>query len=252
MSQSKLPIEFSYRVAENFIAGEYPFERTTRDGIVKLKCLTDFGITHFIDLTSEQLTPYRDFLPKHCTYLNLPTPDLTIPSFEDLKTIHELIKSSTDVFYVHCLGGFDRTAVAVATYFIFEGKTVAAAKKLYFQKAAKQRLRYYPRLSMLESQWNVLKDYKQYLKQCPENSRASADIKWIAEPDKRLGGIECPYCKKESLGLYAMKMHAGKKTDKTTFQMQCFNAGCVTNYRAASASEMSVVVKRALGIPLSQ
>ena len=164
-NQPNSPIEFSYRVTEKFIAGEYPFERTIKEGKPKLKALLDAGVTYFIDLTSEGLKPYRDYLPKYCTYLNLPIPDLTIPSLEDLKTIHELITSFDDVFYVHCRGGFDRTAIVVATYFIFEGKTVAAAKKLYFQKAAKQRLRYYPRLSMLESQWNVLKDYKKYLKQ---------------------------------------------------------------------------------------
>ena len=77
----------------------------------------------------------------------------------------------------------------------------------------------------------------------------SANIQLIAEPDAFLQGIKCPYCKKESLGLLALQVGNG---DKTMYQMQCLNVNCVTNHMAASASEMSVLVKRALGIPLPQ
>lgn len=77
----------------------------------------------------------------------------------------------------------------------------------------------------------------------------SADIKLIAEPDAFLQGIKCPYCKKETLGLLALQVGDGTKT---MFQMQCLNINCVTNHMANSVSEMSVLVKRALGIPLPQ
>ena len=166
MSQTEQPIEFFYKVTETFFAGEYPFSLLLEDGIVKLKRLIDFGITHFIDLTSEQPTRYSEFLPNHCTYLNLPTEDYILPSFENLKTAHDFISQSKEKIYLHCIGGYDRTGVAVATFFVYQGKTVAEAKQLYLQKADKIRTRY-RHLPLLETKWEVLEEYEQFLQHNP-------------------------------------------------------------------------------------
>ena len=164
--QSKFPIQFFYKVTDTFYAGEYPFEKEPEEGVVKLKCLTDFGIKHFIDLTEERqrLTKYSEFLPKHCTYTNLSTADYTVPSFENLKAAHDIISQSKEKVYVHCKGGFDRTGVAVATYFVYQGKTADEAKQLYLQVAEKIRTRY-PHTPLIETKWEVLGEYQQFLKQ---------------------------------------------------------------------------------------
>ena len=83
---AKAPIEFSYHVAENFFAGEYPFKRTVAEGLPKLKQLLNFGIKHFIDLTEppDGLTSYREYLPEDIEYTRFPTVDMTVPNLEDL------------------------------------------------------------------------------------------------------------------------------------------------------------------------
>ena len=67
---TKLPIEFSYRITDNFYAGECPFRRTVEEGLPKLQQLIDFGIKHFIDLTEppDNLTTYREHLLSDIEY----------------------------------------------------------------------------------------------------------------------------------------------------------------------------------------
>ena len=163
--QSELPIKFSYKVTDIFYAGEYPFEKEPDEGIVKLNRLIDFGIVHFINLTEERqrMTKYSEFLPMHCTYMNLPMADYTVPSFQDLKTAHDIISRSEEKIYVHCRGGYDRTGAVVATFFIHQGKTADEAKQLYLQTADKIRTRY-PHTPLIETRWEVLEKYQQFLK----------------------------------------------------------------------------------------
>jgi len=73
--KQKLPFKYSYKVTDTFYAGEYPFKKLTKDGIKKLQCLLDFGVTTIIDLTSEPLTPYDEHLPDSCIRLHFPTVD---------------------------------------------------------------------------------------------------------------------------------------------------------------------------------
>ena len=169
--KSDLPIPFSYQVTENFFAGEYPFEKVREEGLTKLQKLIDFGIKFFIDLTEERqfLTEYREFLPPDCTYLNLPTEDNTSPDFQDLKTAHDIISQSDGKVYVHCKGGYDRTGVVVATYFIYLGKTSDEAKELYLQKADKIRKRY-PHKPLIETKWKILELYREWLAQANTSS----------------------------------------------------------------------------------
>ena len=167
---TKTPIEFSYQVADNFFAGEYPFKRTVEEGLPKLQRLIDFGIKHFIDLTEppDRLTSYREHLPEHIEYTRFPTVDMTVPNLKDLQTIHEIASKSDVPVYVHCKGGFDRTGVTVATYFVFDGGTAEHAKKMYLKTVPhKQRTRYgsmFPPL-IERTGYAVLKKYERFLKQ---------------------------------------------------------------------------------------
>ena len=163
-TQSNQPINYSYKITDTFYAGEYPFEKTAKEGLPKLQSLIDFGISHFIDLTEERqhLTRYSEFLPEHCTYVNLPTEDETVPCFENLKMAHDIISQSTDKVYVHCKGGYDRTGVVVATYFVYTGSTAEQAKEQYLQAAAKIRTRYKHK-PLIEKSWEVLEQYKEWL-----------------------------------------------------------------------------------------
>ena len=95
--QSKLPIKYAYKVTDIFYIGEYPFEEEQEDGLPKLQKLLDFGIVHFINLTSERLTEYREFLPKHCTYTNLSTADYSV-NFKPRKyTTRKLIDKAVNL-----------------------------------------------------------------------------------------------------------------------------------------------------------
>jgi protein-tyrosine phosphatase len=168
--QLKRPIEFSYQVTENFFAGEYPFKRTVKEGLPKLKQMLDFGIKHFIDLTEppDRLTLYREHLPEGIEYTQFPTVDMTVPDFNDLREIHEIISRSKVKVYVHCRGGFDRTGVTTATYFVFNGGTAEQAKKMYIQTVPnKQRTRYGPAFHPLieRTNWRALKEYERFLRQ---------------------------------------------------------------------------------------
>jgi len=162
-------IEFSYRISENFFAGEYPFKKTLEEGLPKLQSLLDFGIKHFIDLTEppDGLLSYREHLPEDIEYTRFPTVDMTVPNLKDLQKIHEIVSKSEVPVYVHCRGGFDRTGVTVATYFVFEGGTAEQAKKMYIQKVPnKQRTRYGSYyLPLIErTKYVALKKYEQFLK----------------------------------------------------------------------------------------
>jgi len=162
------PIEFSYKVTENFFAGEYPFKRKVEEGLPKLQQLLDFGIKHFIDLTEpfDNLTWYREHLPKDIEYTRFPTVDMTVPAFENLLEIHKIAGKSQVKVYVHCKGGFDRTGATVATYFIYTGKTVNDAKRMYVQTVPNRiRTRYGPMwLPLIERiDFSALNNYRRYL-----------------------------------------------------------------------------------------
>ena len=187
--QSESPLRWSYKVTDTFYAGEYPFKKDAKEGEVKLKRLTDFGIKHFIDLTEgyqkEYLTEYSKYLPSGCTYLNLPTVDYTVPDFENLKKVHDFISLSKEKVYLHCKGGYDRTGVTVATWFIYLGKTVEEARKLYFEKAAEIRKRY-PHQPLIETDWSVLEQYQEWL---PRHKKVTHGKENSAVQNKILGGI---------------------------------------------------------------
>jgi protein-tyrosine phosphatase len=163
----ELPIKYSYKVADNFFAGEYPFKENLEEGILKLKMLLDFGVKTFVDLTNEPLTPYKEHLPPECKRLHFPTEDNTCPQFQVLNMIHQEIALGqlfNENIYVHCKGGYDRTGVVIATYFIFKEMTVEEAKKNFkklFVSPIKGRYSHRP---LIETDWEVLDDYEKWLK----------------------------------------------------------------------------------------
>ena len=168
--QSKLPFKFSYKVTETFYAGEYPFARLPQDGIVKLNSLIDFGITTIIDLTSEPLTKYAEYLPKTCTRHHLPTDDYTCPDFPTLKEIHTRIDDAARLdkkIYVHCRGGHDRTGAVVATYFVWSGHTPSAAKQKFYEVFVPPVRGRYPHRPLIETEWETLEQYRKWLQKSP-------------------------------------------------------------------------------------
>ena len=169
-TQPILPMKFAYRVTDTFYAGEYPFAKDKAEGIVKLQRLLDFGIRHFVDLTEpvDRLTAYKPYLSDDCIYTRFPTTDVTVPDFKDLKKIHEIVSQSEGKVYVHCKGGYDRTGVVVATYFIYAKQPIEQAKEQYIRTVpSKIRNRYLPAVPLIETNWNVLELYKKWLAGSP-------------------------------------------------------------------------------------
>jgi len=171
--KQKLPFEYSYQVTDTFYAGEYPFERQSKNGIPKLNSLIDFGITTIIDLTSEPLTQYSRHLPDTCTRLHFPTDDYTCPDFSTLKKIHTIIDEASgrgERIYVHCKGGHDRTGVVVATWFIHAGYSPSLAKQKFHEVFVPPVRGRYPHQPLIETKWKILEQYQGWLqnhKRCP-------------------------------------------------------------------------------------
>jgi len=188
--KQKLPFKFSYKVTDTFYAGEYPFSKLPKDGIEKLKSLTDFGVTTIIDLTKESLTQYAEHLPETCTRLHFPTIDYTSPEFSTLKEIHTIIdeaESRNEKIYVHCKGGYDRTGVVVATYFIYAGLTPEQAKKRFRQVSKPVKGRY-PHPPLIETNWKALDDYKKYLEESKTEvplNEAATRLLWTGMNDRK-------------------------------------------------------------------
>ena len=170
--KQKLPFKFSYKVTETFYAGEYPFSKLPKDGIPKLNSLIDFGVTTIVDLTSERLMPYVEYLPETCARLHFPTIDYTSPEFSTLKEIHTIIDEAErlgEKIYVHCKGGHDRTGVVVATYFIHAGCSPSLAKQKFYEVFVPPVRGRYPHRPLIETEWNTLELYQEWLRKRCEN-----------------------------------------------------------------------------------
>lgn len=171
---SKLPFKFSYQVTDTFYAGEYPFKTRVQDGIPKLQRLIDFGIKTIIDLTKEPLTKYAAHLPATCTRLHFPTIDYTSPDFSTLKEIHTLIDeaaSRSDKIYVHCKGGYDRTGVVVATYFVWSRYTPLGAKQKFYEAFVPPVRGRYIHRPFIETAWEILERYQEWLEPTPKEPK---------------------------------------------------------------------------------
>jgi protein-tyrosine phosphatase len=96
--------------------------------------------------------------------MSLSIPDYTVPSFEKLKTAHDIISQSQEKVYVHCKGGHDRTGVVVATYFIHAGLSPTLAKQKFYEVFLPPVRGRYPHSPLIETRWKVLQEYEQFLK----------------------------------------------------------------------------------------
>jgi len=170
MKHQTLPIKFSYQVQDNFFAGEYPFEKTLCDGKQKLDQMVQFGISQFIDLTEKKsgFRDYSKYLPQGVFRLHVPCEDMQVPLFKRLVWIHNKIEQTLEYgekLYLHCKGGYDRTGIAVATWFIYNGDTPEQAWDKYMKVFLpyEKRKVYKNRPCLLETEWHQLLMYKFYL-----------------------------------------------------------------------------------------
>jgi protein-tyrosine phosphatase len=132
-----------------------------------LQRLVDFGIKHFIDLTSEPMTRYSEFVPRQCTYTKRATGDYTVPDFAVLKEIHGRITEAerqNEKIYIHCRGGHDRTGAVVATYFIYLGLSPSDAKKKFREVFVPPVNGRYYHSPLIETDWGVLERYQKWLR----------------------------------------------------------------------------------------
>lgn len=121
MTDSNGPIEFSYQVAKNLYAGEYPGHWEEEKTIKKIEQFRLFGINDFIDLTMDShLIPYEKYISSEMTRYSFPIPDQSIPaSFDFMDRIIDRIESSRSrerKVYIHCWGGIGRTGLTVACW----------------------------------------------------------------------------------------------------------------------------------------
>jgi hypothetical protein len=122
------PREFSYWVVPGrFLAGEYPRSLDDEISETVIKELVDFGISHFIDLTTaeDELEPYmhivnrmskKNSAQKTVRRTNFQVIDGHIPTIETMNTILDHIDHllcQGEVIYVHCWGGIGRTGTVV-------------------------------------------------------------------------------------------------------------------------------------------
>lgn len=117
------PLWQSYEVYGNriFYAGEYPGDKYGEKAEHKIRQMIHFGIKHFVDLTEEnEQKPYSHLLPKGCTYLRFPIPDVSAP--KSVESVHQLLhridelKKQDGYVYLHCWGGVGRTGTIVACH----------------------------------------------------------------------------------------------------------------------------------------
>ena len=137
------PIRNSYMVMDRVYAGEYPRDLDEQKSTEKIKQFSQFGITHFIDLTEEgELRPYEQMLSSHMQHIRFPIQDVSSPaSIESVKDligqIHGILNESDEnKVYIHCWGGVGRTGTIVGCLlshqhdFDYE-KTMNALKKAF-------------------------------------------------------------------------------------------------------------------------
>lgn len=121
MRNSQGPIEFSYQVAGNLYAGEYPGHWEEETAMKKVEKFRLFGITDFIDLTMDShLLPYEKYLSQEMSRYSFPIQDRSVPvSFDLMDRIIEKIenlRSADHKVYVHCWGGIGRTGLTVGCW----------------------------------------------------------------------------------------------------------------------------------------
>ena len=105
--------------------GAYPGDKDLQLHKDKLDAILSSGVTTFISLMEEKeskrFRSYKDYVNEkrpQTKFLNLPVPDRGVTSDEKImklaKCIADMIKTSDEVFYIHCWGGHGRSGTLVA------------------------------------------------------------------------------------------------------------------------------------------
>lgn len=158
------PVPISYRVADYFYAGEYPGSHEAGEARRRVKSMTDFGVTDFIDLTEPgELEPYDQLLPKTVRHWRFAVRDGSVPlsieyADEIVRKIDELLAHGRTV-YLHCWGGVGRTGTIVACWFArsdrIDGNEALALLREKYADCSKSKNR--PSPETLEQERFVLK-----------------------------------------------------------------------------------------------
>jgi protein-tyrosine phosphatase len=123
-------VPFAYRVADRFLAGQYPGGWSDDDSVAGLRALRDAGVTLFVDLTMQgELPPYHHLITggRHQRW---PIPDMEIPQPEDMCAVLDAIDAELDGgggVYVHCWAGRGRTGTVVGCWLVRHGLAGADA-----------------------------------------------------------------------------------------------------------------------------
>ena len=122
----EVPIAGSYRVAERFLAGEYPGAADGADARERIRSLEEHGITHFVDLShvDDGLEPYEALLSTDVLRLARPIVDFgTVSPAQMTELLDEIddLRSAGGAVYVHCWGGIGRTGTVVGCWLRWHG-----------------------------------------------------------------------------------------------------------------------------------
>lgn len=69
-------------------------------------------------------------------------------------------------------------------------------------------------------------------------------IELTREPEMMIEDVECPFCKKATLGIIEIPLDEYR----TVFRMDCLNVDCILNYRSPSPIELEMKTQELLGM----
>ena len=121
-----VPIRDSYRVADGFLAGEYPGSSDPEEAARRIRAFARHGVTLFVDLThpGDPLEPYIRLLEGGATRIGHPIVDFGTPTIPRMTRILDDVDAEIErggVAYAHCWGGIGRTGTIVGCGLVRHG-----------------------------------------------------------------------------------------------------------------------------------
>jgi hypothetical protein len=121
-----LPIRDSYRVADRFLAGEYPGSLDPVDAMRRLRSFARLDVTVFVDLThpADLVEPYERWLDPEARRIAHPIVDMGTTTIPHMARILDDLDAALDhraTVYVHCWGGIGRTGTVVGCWLMRHG-----------------------------------------------------------------------------------------------------------------------------------
>ncbi len=170
----------TYKITDNFYAGEYPGAKSEEDTKLKIEQFEKAGINNFIDLTKDgELTLYDKYLSTDTHHNRFPINDVSVPSdpsvADEIVNMIDTLLSIGRKVYIHCWGGVGRTGTIVACYFVFKGNSaeVALQKLAMLWKTCKKSKRK-PNSPETQEQREFVYKYAEYIN---EKRRKLSQIK---------------------------------------------------------------------------